>query len=919
MQKDEGVDRTCFKHRRSSLSVLSAAAGTVMALTVPGFAGTASAADRAAAQANSRWLAARLGADGTLQNPLGGTLPDHGLMIDTLFALHASGEGPLADPIVRYLDDERHATDYYTWDGLVPGQGYDAVIVGGATAKVLVAAEVAGRDPRSFGGHDMVAETKGTIMRSGPDKGRVSDYSKNPDLSSSVINNANMFGQALAVIGLAGAGENDQLAIDTMLTQQCSEGYFRIFFGYVPTTETGDDVTPNGNRLSTCDEGKAYDQSAPDGDATGLALSAMVAARRAGAAGLDGPIGKTVSWLKAHQASGGGWGGGVSTEAPNTNSTGLIVQALADAGGAAEAVDKGTAYLKSAQVGSGDSGGPLGGQLGAIAYTPEQYQDARTNGISGIDTWIRAGAQASLGLSQVGFYDLTKGKVPGDDGGGDGDGPGGSPSPSPSPTPSGTPSPTPTTSKPGRSGLPPPRPRPGASTAPTQKAQPVSSRAGDKAPPPGSSGGTTVTPATSQAQPVGTSPSAPARLGAYLAGKLVDGDHIEVSEGGKTYVDYDATADLVFALRALNEQPLAVTRASRFLLDRASIAAYAHGAPYEKQAAYAEPLAKLQIIARFMQPDPAAPTDLPATIETLRSDLAGLRSGEGRFTDRGSYGDSDASVRRQAWIVLATTAGAAPGEAAVPLDVLLTGQCSDGTFPAKLGGSRCASGDLPSTAAAVTALNAQPPSTPPAAANAANITGTATGGATARIRSAAQTDTSGTAVPAGWTKQRLTALTKAVTALSAKADGHGVVKTANGTIDPVLSASVATARQVSGLDATATAQALGALLRPDGGLAKPPGQNTDLPTSVAAAPGVAGRSWMNASGSPVTVAVRLPGSTTASSGKGGSGGHPLLWSLPVGAAVASAGLVYGLHRRRTFRKPRPSLSSRSTSPKGKTT
>lgn len=301
------MDRTLRRNQRSTVAVLSVVAGIVAAMVASGPVAAASAADVAPARGTARWLARQLAADGTLQNPLGGALPDHGLMIDTLFAMRAAGEAEPAEPIVRYLDGERHASDYFTWDGLVPGMGYDAVIVGGATAKVLVAAQVAGRDPRNFGGHDMVAETQGAIMRSGPDKGRVSDYSKNPDLADSVSNNANVFGQALGVIGLAGVGENDGLAIDKLVSQQCSEGYFRIFFSYIPTEETGDHVTPNGNKVSTCDEGKPFDQSGPDGDATGMALSALLAARHAGATGLDGPIDAAVSWLKAHQKAGGGW------------------------------------------------------------------------------------------------------------------------------------------------------------------------------------------------------------------------------------------------------------------------------------------------------------------------------------------------------------------------------------------------------------------------------------------------------------------------------------------------------------------------------------------------------------------------------------------------------------------------------------
>ncbi|WP_158566713.1 serine/threonine-protein kinase [Actinomadura craniellae] len=855
------MGRTLRRHRRSIAVLLSAA---VAGLSAPYLTGTAVAADRAAAKANSRWLADQLGDDGTLQNPLGGTLPDHGLMIDALFAMHASGDAELAAPIVRYLDEGEHASDYFTWDGLVPDQGFDAIITGGAAAKVLVAAQVARRDPRDFGGYDMVAETKGAIMRSGPDKGRVSDYSKNPDYADYVSNNANMFGQALAVIGLAGVGENDPLAIDTMLTQQCSEGYFRIFFGYIPTEETGDHVTPSGYKVSTCDEGKAFDQSAPDGDTTGFALSAMLAARKAGAQGLDGPIGKTVAWLKANQTEGGGWGGGVNTEAPNTNSTGLIVQALAEAGGADAAVAAGVDYLKSAQATTAaDSGNMLADHIGAIAYNPDQYRDARTGGLAGLDTWIRAGAQASLGLSQVGFHALTQGDVPAGE-----DPPGEDP--------------------PGED---PPGEDPPGGKDPVKK--PPIQRAGDPGPPPASpSGGNGVSPPSSANQP---GPAAPAaRLGRYLVGKLVGGDHIEVTENGKTFVDYDATADLVLALRALDEQPQAVARATRFLLHPDSVKAYAHGAPYEKgTAAYAEPLAKLQIIARFAQGSGGAPEGVAATITRLHDALVALRTADGRFADIGAYADADTSVRRQAWAILATTAGSAT--AATSLDVLIRSRCADGTFPADLAARSCATGDLTATAAAVMALNGTAraaSATPPVAA-----------------------PTPSGAVPTGWSPARAAALTAAVTALTAKSTAAGVVLGAGGRVDAVLSAAVASGRQAAGLDASGTTQALGALLLADGGLAKPPGTGSDVPTSIAAAPGVAGRAWTSAPGSPVTPAVRLPvaggtppPTTTALARAGGE--FPA--GPVIGGLVLAVALGFGL-RHLLFRKPSRKPSRKATS------
>lgn len=808
-------------------SLLAVGLFTAPVATAP----VATAASRPAAKTNSQWLANQLGPDGTLRNPLGGVLPDHGLMIDTLYALHASGDAALAAPVVSYL--ERHATDYFTWDGLVPGQGFENIVVGGATAKLLVAAEIAGRDPRNFGGHDLVAETLGTIRRSGPDRGRVSDYAKTPDLADYVSNNANMFGQALGVIGLAGVGANDQLAIDTMLTQQCSEGYFRIFFGYVPTDETGDHVTPNGSRLSTCDEGKAFAQSSPDGDATGLALSAMLAAREAGAANLDTPISRTVAWLTANQSAGGGWGGGVGTEAPNTNSTGLIVQALTDAGGADTQVAKGIDYLLSAQVTAADAGTALAGHVGAIAYDPASYQAARTNGIVGIDTWIRASAQASLALSGVGFHDLTQGDLP--------------------------------------TGPPPP----GGGKKPPKPPPPVSGKAGTPAPPPGPGDRVMVTPPVSAATPGSATPAG--RLGRYLAGTLVDGDHVEVTEQGRTYTDYETTTDVVLALRTLGEQPQAAVRASRFLLHEDSVAAYANGVPYEKApAAYAEPLAKLRIVAGFLD------EDVQAVVGVLDADLAALRGSDGRYTDTGEFGDAGDSVRRHTWAMLAATAGSESTEDSVA--ALLDSRCADGTFPARLGTGSCETGDLAATAAAVEALN-----------------GKRSRPATVSLRG----DTPpGNAAPEGWTPGRADAVARAALALTDATDATGLVR-AGRAVDVVASAGVAAGRQSAGLDVSATARGLAALLRADGGLA-------DLTTSAQAAPGIAGRSWTSAERSPVVPAVRLPlvaadprePAPAAQDGTSGPATWQLIGLIALGSLLA-AGIGFGARRLHSIIKGVP--------------
>jgi len=329
-------------------------------------------------------------------------------------------------------------------------------------------------------------------------------------------------------------------------------------------------------------------------------------------------------------------------------------------------------------------------------------------------------------------------------------------------------------------------------------------------------------PGTPVAAPAQADPAQ--RLGAYLASQLVDGDHVEVTQDGHPYVDYDRTADVVLALRTLGQQPETAAKATAFLLTPESVNAYAHGAPYEKgPASYAEPLAKLSIVAR-LQPAAGAPADLAATTGKLQSDLATLRTG-GQFADTGEFADGQHTAARQSWLLLATVAAGDTTNAVQIAQVLSAHPCADGLLPADLSTTRCAQGDLAATAAAVPALAARTPQA--AAAKPAS--------APARI------------------------LQRAVAALDEKLGGQGLVAaTGPAAADPAATGAVAAARSAVGLDTTPTVKSLGALLTADGGFAKTPGGPSDLATAVAAAPGVAGHGWVGQPGSPVAGLTSLP-------------------------------------------------------------
>ncbi|MFI5426000.1 prenyltransferase/squalene oxidase repeat-containing protein [Aeromicrobium sp. UC242_57] len=257
----------------------------------------------AQARSTAGWLVNELSPVGHMPGPDVGT--DWGLTIDTLFALYAAGTGASAVKDIT-AQVARHAGVYLGADLF----GDPDARIGGSTAKLLVAAVVAGRDPEAFGTgkflqrgatYDMRQETLDLIQKTGVLKGRLVNRGTGSE-------HTNVFAQSLAVIGLARSGGVPTDVVSFLRRQQCSTGYFRMFYQ---------------DGLS-CDAG----QGAPDPDGTALAVQALMTARDAGVDGLDGSIDRALDWLLGAQGKDGSIGGGVGAAVPNTNSTGLLAQAL---------------------------------------------------------------------------------------------------------------------------------------------------------------------------------------------------------------------------------------------------------------------------------------------------------------------------------------------------------------------------------------------------------------------------------------------------------------------------------------------------------------------------------------------------------------------------------------------------------------
>jgi hypothetical protein len=245
--------------------------------------------------------------------------------------------------------------------------------VSGSIAKEIVAAVASGRDPRDFGGYDLAVELTGLMVKDGDEKGRFKDRVAVPS-----EDRTNNFGQALGVMGLARIKALPQEAVDFLIKQQCPNGGFGLFLKPGAAACAADNI---------------------NADVTGTAVQALLDAAEAGVPGTEAAVTKAVAYLKTTQGADGEFSDSAAYPNPNTNSTGLAAQALAAVGEMA-AADKSAAWVAGLQ-------GPLPAEKGAIAPNKDAFTadpaDAENGRLPSMyrDSWRRATAQASLGLTRV--------------------------------------------------------------------------------------------------------------------------------------------------------------------------------------------------------------------------------------------------------------------------------------------------------------------------------------------------------------------------------------------------------------------------------------------------------------------------------------------------------------------------------------
>ena len=289
--------------------IIAAVLGASLVTTaVPAFAGPGSAGTAHRVDAATGWLARQMADGERLETEFGGVkYPDQGLTIDAIFAFAAArNAGDNSDRAVAWLAKPDVQGAYLGTDG----ESY-----AGAHAKLVVAARVKGKNPKSFGGTDLVAGLKALQAPSG----RYSDRSQFGDFS-------NAFTQSYALLALSEPQGAAYLA-----GSQCPDGGFPVTFETSPCVS--------------------------DVDATAIVIQALRSQGR--------PTGKALAWLHSKQQADGGFPS--AQGGSNANSTGLAAQVV---GGRSAA--KARDYLKSLQVRDGP-------EAGAIAFDASGFNKANAS------------------------------------------------------------------------------------------------------------------------------------------------------------------------------------------------------------------------------------------------------------------------------------------------------------------------------------------------------------------------------------------------------------------------------------------------------------------------------------------------------------------------------------------------------------
>jgi len=216
---------------------------------------------------------------------------DFGLTIDGALALAATGDqqpafrqivafvgGGGKDPAGKTVDD---------WTGI--GTAYAS---GGAIGKEALLAEVAGDDPRHFGGHDLIAALDASVCARKSASGGTACPA-----AGSYRDATSVFDQALGILAQLRAGQVSRAAAPVAYLERLQR--------------------PGGGFPSLIPA-----SGGSDVDSTAMAVMALALARGQAA---HAAVGSGLSWIASQQEHNGGF---PSAGAESVNSTGLAIQAL---------------------------------------------------------------------------------------------------------------------------------------------------------------------------------------------------------------------------------------------------------------------------------------------------------------------------------------------------------------------------------------------------------------------------------------------------------------------------------------------------------------------------------------------------------------------------------------------------------------
>jgi hypothetical protein len=261
---------------------------------------------------------------------------DFGLTMDGALALAATGDQDAAlRKIVGFIDDGGKDPSGQTvndWTGIGTSDAS-----GGAIGKEALLAEVVGSNPRSFGGHNLIAALDASVCPRPPAGGPSSGGPSSGGTAScpaagSYLNATSVFDQALGIMAQFRAGQASEAAAPVAYLEslQSANGSFPSL------------IPPGGG---------------PDVDSAAMAVMALALApgARAAAAVVAG-----ISWIAGRQEHNGGFPG---MGAESINSTGLAIQALSLRAGVDQArISAARVFLAGQQNGNGgfnaDAGQP---------------------------------------------------------------------------------------------------------------------------------------------------------------------------------------------------------------------------------------------------------------------------------------------------------------------------------------------------------------------------------------------------------------------------------------------------------------------------------------------------------------------------------------------------------------------------------